>query len=361
MKINVTLTPIIANRIIALLALAIPCVSVAVDYQAPSLVSAYPAYQLDAVRETARSLALKAKELNLNPRSPMTFTNLGAGDIYYALYSDMQIRQFNLASNQYLGGWKLDVASSCQEDDEECEAPWWVGRWGAEELLEPALIERMKSSGIGDQFAFDVGSSSEQSMGCLHAHPLRYADIDGNASQELIVIFNDSMAIFSPSLHKTIFGLMWNAMDWRAWQELGDDGLISKPDDSNPQYGSTWFFESGHGTSAAYRGYAKLYFSDFDADGAFDIVVWRKLYESRLQADPVKGFIKKSDTFVHYKLVNGEYKKQETDQTTVKGWLTAKQLTWQKGYPSKSECPGQEGQLIPEMHDPLLNDPEVLQ
>jgi hypothetical protein len=44
----------------------------------------------------------------------------------------------------------------------------------------------------------------------------------------------------------------------------------------------------------------------------------------------------------------------------VKGWLTAKQLTWKKGYPSKSECAGQEGQFIPEMHDVLLNDPDVL-
>ena len=34
---------------------------------------------------------------------------------------------------------------------------------------------------------------------------------------------------------------------------------------------------------------------------------------------------------------------------------------WQKGYPTLSEYPGEEGQPIPEMHDPLLNDPEVLQ
>jgi hypothetical protein len=46
----------------------------------------------------------------------------------------------------------------------------------------------------------------------------------------------------------------------------------------------------------------------------------------------------------------------------VKGWLTSNNLTWwKKGYPSKSECAGQEGQFIPEMHDPLLNDPEVMQ
>ena len=47
-------------------------------------------------------------------------------------------------------------------------------------------------------------------------------------------------------------------------------------------------------------------------------------------------------------------------QQNVNGWLAAKQLSWQQGFPSRSECPGQEGQLIPELHDPLLNDPDVL-
>jgi hypothetical protein len=47
------------------------------------------------------------------------------------------------------------------------------------------------------------------------------------------------------------------------------------------------------------------------------------------------------------------------------GWverlLTLYNLTWSKGYPSKSECAVEEEQLIPETHDTLLNDPEVLQ
>ena len=46
--------------------------------------------------------------------------------------------------------------------------------------------------------------------------------------------------------------------------------------------------------------------------------------------------------------------------TGIQSWLLAKNLTWQKGFLSKSECAGQEGQLIPEIHDPLLNDPDVL-
>ncbi|HQQ74666.1 MAG TPA: hypothetical protein PK031_05900, partial [Pseudomonadales bacterium] len=112
---------------------------------------------------------------------------------------------------------------------------------------------------------------------------------------------------------------------------------------------------------SAWRSLGKVYVGNFYGENSGDIVLWRKLYESRLNSDSVKGFIKKGDLLVHYKLINGEYKKQSTDQSAIKSWLTAKQLTWSKGYPNKSECAGQEGQLIPEMHDPQLNDPDVMQ
>ena len=62
----------------------------------------------------------------------------------------------------------------------------------------------------------------------------------------------------------------------------------------------------------------------------------------------------------HYSLIDSEYKLQDTSAETVQNWLSTKNLTWQKGFPSLSECEGEEGQLIPEMHDPLLNDPDVL-
>lgn len=44
----------------------------------PALERAYAAYDLDAVRNTAKFMAKKAVELNLGePISPMTFTNFG--------------------------------------------------------------------------------------------------------------------------------------------------------------------------------------------------------------------------------------------------------------------------------------------
>lgn len=113
------------------------------------------------------------------------------------------------------------------------------------------------------------------------------------------------------------------------------------------------------------RGYAKLYVGDFDKNGQSDILVWRKLYDSNMQNNPVKGFHKLKDSFYHYEKSTaagstGEYLPQETDPGTIQSWLATNTLTWQQGYPSKSECEGEEGQLIPEMHDPLLNDPDVL-
>ena len=112
--------------------------------------------------------------------------------------------------------------------------------------------------------------------------------------------------------------------------------------------------------SMGYRTFGKHFFGDLNDDGKQDIILWRKYFESLKQGDAKKGFVKKDELFVHYSLVDGEYKKQSTAADTIKGWLAAKQLSWQQGLPSRSECPGQEGQPIPELHDPLLNDPDVL-
>ncbi|WP_225318730.1 hypothetical protein [Cellvibrio sp. KY-GH-1] len=38
------------------------------------------------------------------------------------------------------------------------------------------------------------------------------------------------------------------------------------------------------------------------------ILVWRKVYKSNLLKDPIAGFAKLSDTYIHHKLINGEYK-----------------------------------------------------
>lgn len=276
-------------------------------------------------------------------RSNYSYSNFGAGNVYYALYSDLQIRAFDLGNKQYLGEWLIS---------------WWP-----ETALESAIVSRYRFVNYSYD---DIMMGVDHPLGCLREVPLRYGDLENDGKKDIYLFIGNDFFIFSPDAKKTVFQSKLRIDDWFTLEETNEQfenySYYAKSE-KRPQYLSAanpdWLMKEE--PLAGYRGYAKLYFSDFDADGAFDILVWRKLYESRLNADPVKGFIKKSDLLVHYKLVNGEYKKQTTDQAVIKGWLAAKQLTWKKGYPSKSECAGQEGQLIPEMHDPLLNDPDVLQ
>jgi hypothetical protein len=336
-------------------------------YQEPVITSGYPAYQLDAVRNVAKTFAIKSKELNIKPYSAMTFTNLGSGDIYYALYSNMHLRAFNLTSKQLLGDWQLGNTAPCvpngEEDEQyqECIKPWYAGRWTTDEVLESALIARLEETRSDESFRAGYGARQKE-FGCLTQHPLRYGDLTGDGQQELIVVMRDSLAIFSLQSRKTIFAAMFDFQDWKSVADLQKDGSITDPSDpENVQYGSTKMVAANQGFEAAYRAYAKLYAGDFNNDGKGDLVVWRKQYQSRLVGDSTKGFIKQSDNLIHYALINGTYKKQTTESADVKAWLTSKNLTWSKGYPNKSECAGQTDKLIPEIHDPLLNDAEVLQ
>ena len=110
----------------------------------------------------------------------------------------------------------------------------------------------------------------------------------------------------------------------------------------------------------AMRYYAKLFFGDFDKNSKPDIVAWRKRYDSRPISDATQGYALSQQLLTHYELVNGLYKEQPTDEVTIQTWLSSNTLTWKKGYPDVSECAADNGGPIPEMSDPLLNDPDVL-
>lgn len=79
-------------------------------------------------------------------------------------------------------------------------------------------------------------------------------------------------------------------------------------------------------------------------------------------ADQVPGFTLLRNKYQHYawSTDQNEYLPQETEESQIQAWLSKNNHTWQTGFPSQSECAGQKGKLIPEMHDPLLNDPDVL-
>lgn len=336
--------------------------------QVPVIISGTPANMtyLNAHPEV-KTIAYKFPSMDSEEAD--AFTNFGSGDIYYALYSDLQIRSFNLATNQYLGGWALGRGNPClpgtPDDGSDCSLDWFAGRWGPDEVLEKEVAERYQTYIGTPVFAeLDAGLPG---LGCLGQHPLKYGDLDLDGTPELILYLEDTWMVFSTSKNKVIFAAMLDVRDWLTEAETIEH--FKKSDHTletgEPRNTSLYAAGSSKGWdvrgAAGYRGYAKLFFGDFDNDGVFDILVWRKLYQSRLVGDPVAGFVKRSDTWVHYTLNNGEYKKQPTPAATIKDWLTTNNLTWQKGYPSQSECAGEEGQLIKEMHDPLLNDPDVLQ
>jgi hypothetical protein len=51
------------------------------------------------------------------------------------------------------------------------------------------------------------------------------------------------------------------------------------------------------------------------------------------KTDSVQGFAKVADLLVHYSFIDGSYKLQTTEQPEIKGWLNAKERTWQAGLP----------------------------
>lgn len=212
-------------------------------------------------------------------------------------------------------------------------------------------------------YAFSADEVKKKSVGCYENSPLRYGDLEGDDQKELVLLIGKNVIVFSPQLKKVTFSMHYQ-MDDEMSESTAADLEIAHNKPTDPQYLANSTEDAIRigkgGLFGAWRSFTKMFVGHLSSETANDILVWRKLYQSRLVQDSISGFDKKGDVFVHYKLIDGEYKKQSTEQEIIKGWLADKNLTWQKGYPSKSECPGQEDQLIPEMHDPLLNDPDVL-
>ena len=267
---------------------------------------------------------------------------------YYWLFRTMSIGYFDANQAKNVGGWPLT-------------------RWPSE-YIEEEIIVRYANSDIA--YAERPLALSRTSIGCLVNSPLRYGDINASGDAELVLLMGNDLVVFSPSGQRVIFMANLAIYDWLIAAAVEDfytdEAGNFRASETSPQHPSTIAISNArHGAPPqqlpGYRGHAKLYFGDFDGNDKHDILVWRKLYISRLRNDETPGFRFLKNTYLHYQLNNGEYQLQDTEPTTINTWLTAEQLAWQKGYPSESECPGQEGQLIPEMHDPFLNDPEVLQ
>ena len=268
----------------------------------------------------------------------------------YSLSSKLKLYHTNFDTRALLGNWPLTRTP----DDQS--AP--ISQFFESNTREGA-----------DEYDFQVGNYNDPALGCLWDTPLRYGDIEQDATNELVLLLGYDrtdkinrqldIVIFSPQQQKVIFSSRLVREDigpltteaFPNYTRQDKPGQLPKTSSSDTS--------TGLGNSAI-RAYSKLYLGDFDENGKQDILIWRKRYDSKPIDDAVQGYILRKELLTHYELIEGEYLAQPTEEITIKEWLTTKQLSWQKGYPNQSECAGQENQLIPEMHDPLLNDADVL-
>ncbi|MCL4552267.1 MAG: hypothetical protein M1305_01750 [Candidatus Marsarchaeota archaeon] len=249
---------------------------------------------------------------------------------------------------------------------------WPLVRWG-EELTEEvkAIYNYVAVPWDPDQHQYYheiLPGPGGAGIGCLHTSPLRYGDIDKDGEAEVVLFLGLSsqgvtvghldMVVFSPEQGMVIFSARI------AHADIGGEVTEEEYPSSGSLEALPQFVSSEHqqGLGAAgMQAYAKVFMGDFDEDGVHDIVVWRKRYEPLLIGDDRRGFDLVAEIFSHYRKGEQGYLPQQTPEAIIRSWLSSKGLTWQFGFPSYSECPGEEGQLIPEMHAPLLNDPDVLQ
>ena len=276
-----------------------------------------------------------------NTGMSLAFTNIAETSNWFRLYENIHLYGVDVSQGTLLGNWPLT-------------------RWQYEPIENEVKF-----------FQADIYKKLYQKVfnpiGCLDEIPLNQGDLDADGKSELILFLGYDLVVFSPEAGRIVFMINYTVPGWMSLEGTAhhhEANWIKEGDEGVPQYQN--LLDEHYGDAlAGLRGYAKLYVGDFDKNGQSDILVWRKLYDSNMQNNPVKGFHKLKDSFYHYEKSTaagstGEYLPQETDPGTIQSWLATNTLTWQQGYPSKSECEGEEGQLIPEMHDPLLNDPDVL-
>jgi hypothetical protein len=341
----------------------------ALDLSPAPLCDGNPKTKDQAALDAGKVIGNVYSESSISATGCIGWTNLGSGDVWYDLTKDIAINAVNIITSSFLNNWPLTPSNTCASDDIDCSEPWWVGRWGDQEFLEPEITQRIINydQNIAGLYKFQLSYGEQEideEVGCLEAHPLRYGDVDGDGRNELVLFLKDTLVFFSPDIGKVTFATLYNYSDYIPWQTLQNDTSmhLGSPNNETPQYASKAAYQQDNNGIDALRSYGKLYIQDFDGDKVADIVVWRKLYRSKLQGDTTPGFDKVRDTLLFYKKINGTYALQsDTAPEVIQSWLSTAKLTWSKGFPSLSECPGEEGKPIPEMHDPLLNDPDVLQ
>ena len=312
-------------------------------------------------RESGVIISEVYKASNIDSAICIGWTNMDLGSIWYDFTKDMVINVINTHSRTYLGNWRLT-------------------RWQYEFLNQQYLNDYSRVGLMDASKAFPIRILSEyqreDNIGCLANTPLRYGDVEQDGKNELVLTTGEDLIVFSPGYERIVFMQRYNSLGWLS-KEKSDLYLTENIDTSRteePQYLSrigAITIEDYQFITPGIRGYAKVFEGDFDEDDYSDILLWAKTYRSNMKGG-TEGFTIIENKFIHYERdleaqeksdsgITGEYLPQETAEATIQSWLSGNELTWSKGYPSISECEGEEGALIPEMHDALLNDPDVLQ
>ena len=306
-----------------------------------------------AIRNTSIPYAVARQGQRTADDNELVEAFIEVGDAVFSLSSKPDLIKTNTSNRELLGHWPLGHWP--QELTTATNQIYHVGNKYTSQA--EGDLDRFVDQTYKQQF-----QTGKTNMGCFNQSPLRYGDIDADSQSELVLFlgmlkYKHDLVIFSPQYQRIAFSMRYALQDAMSF-EPSQYQFVSETRNKYNEIGM--------------RAYAKAYFGDFDDDNNPDIIVWRKRFTSRLKTDATVGYQLDASQWEHFEKdltaqaqlpagVTGEYLPQTTDTATIQTWLSEKNLTWQKGYPSKSECPGQQGQLIPEMHDPLLNDPEVMQ
>jgi len=303
-----------------------------------------------AQKETVWDLEDIALDNGVNSINSVVVYVPTGSEMFFVLERNMLLAGINMSSKSVVG-------------------PWPLTRWPHTHVI-PEVQDAYNDIGINSAPDEPNVNKNNPGAGCLNETPLRYGTLHELGSDDplLVLFLNDQMMFFSPQYDRVVLSVYYDGSDWLT-KEAGDSTRANYQGDTDAQYISNLYTGVDVGRPG-YRAYSKLYIADFDNDTHLDILVWRKVYQSNKKGEQ-EGFTLLRNEWDHFERnleaqansdtgVTGEYLPQNTEEDIIRGWLTENDLTWQKGYPSKSECPGEEGELIPEMHDPLLNDPDVL-
>ncbi len=281
---------------------------------------------------------------------PAFLVGVGDSGLYYGLSRDgLGVSYYDLVSKVTPEGWPLT-------------------RWPYLQRV-PEILHDHDQVGVKEWKERIEYTAHMPYAGCLNQHPLRYGDIENDGASDIVLVLNGELIVFSPRYQRTVFSAFVEASDWYRESMEGMTLESDLVDGESYQYLSEHLLYNGY-NHKAHRSYTKLYVGDYDGDGNSDILTWQKVYASN-KVNDAQGFHLVRNELKHYERdlkaqettkqgITGEYLPQATDQATIQQWLADNKLTWQKGFPSVSECAGEEGKPIPEMHDPLLNDPDVL-